>query len=110
MARRWLGRSLLLLVVFLGSATLTAPLPAPALPRVVPPPLRLTPAPVSTAPAAPGVRRPLRRCRRVRRLVASAGALRPRRWVWECRAVSCPMPGWIYVRPSWKATKLGALP
>jgi len=110
MGRRWLGRFLLLLVVSLGLATLAAPPSAPAQARVVPPPMLLTPAPVSTAPAAPCVRRPLWRCRRVRRLVASAGALRPRRWVWECRAVSCPMPGWIYVRPSWKATKLGALP
>jgi hypothetical protein len=110
MGRRWLGRFLLLLVVSLGLATLAAPPSAPAQARVVPPPMLLTPAPVSTAPAAPCVRRPLWRCRRVRRLVASAGALRPRRGVWECRAVSCPMPGWIYVRTSWKATKLGALP
>jgi len=110
MSRRLLGRFLLLLVVSLGMATLAAPPPAPAQARIVPPPVLRTPAPVGTAPAAPCVRRPLLRCRRVRRLVASAGALRPRRWVWECRAVACPMPGWIYVRTSWKATKLGALP
>ena len=93
MARRWLGRSLLLLVVFLVIATLTAPLPAPALPRVGPPPLRLTPAPVSTAPAALCVRRPLLRCRRVRRLVASADGLRPRRWVWDHLVLSTAKPG-----------------
>ena len=110
MSRRLLGRFLLLRVVSLGMATLAAPPPAPAQARGVPPPMLLTPAPVGTALVSQGVRRPLLRCRRVRRLVASAGALRPRRWVWECRAVSYPIPGWTSFRPSWKATKLRALP
>ena len=110
MGRRLLGRFLLLLVVSLGLATLAAPPSAPAQARVVPPPMLLTPVPGGTAPAVQGLCRPLRRCRRVWRLTAGGGALRPRWWVWECRAVARPLPGWPCFRPSWKAAKLGALP
>ena len=82
------GRALLLLVLFLGIATLVALPPALAQARVVPPPVLFTPAPVGPALASPCMRRPLMQCRRVRRLVVSEGALSSRGWVWECRAVA----------------------
>jgi hypothetical protein len=91
MARRLFGRALLALVLSLGSATLAAPLPAMAQARMEPPPVLRPLAPVSTAPAAPCLRRAQMQCRRVQRFVVSEG-VRTRRWTWECGAAARLLP------------------
>jgi hypothetical protein len=117
MSRRLRGRSLLSLVLALAVATLAAPPSAPAQARLVPPPVLRTPASVGTAPVSQGMRPPLLRCRRVRRLVVSVGTLSTtQRWVWECRVAAglrldwprvrgcasrLPSPGWAGMRHTW---------